>query len=279
MLARGIVVHPRRRAVRGAGRPRARVRPAHRALPRGRPGRRCRPTTSRSSRAWSWWVTARRSRPDPVAPSTMRRGALTAYPRRRAGSARWRSRRCPRRGRSGPGRRWWSPRPGPVHPPPRRAPPRPRPGAARPRAVADDLHGDVADGVTGLADQSGGLGEQGGARGARPTAARRCRTGIRGRPSPAAESSASQAAWAATSPSEWPSRPCGSSGQRQTGQVQRDAVDQPVDVGADADERRKESVMHVLMMPESQSSCEDVQGCVVCSPVSSPAERAWRPAI
>ena len=41
----------------------------------------------------------------------------------------------------------------------------------------------------------------------RPTPAGRCRSSPRGRPGPAAESSASQAAWAATSPSECPASP------------------------------------------------------------------------
>ena len=47
----------------------------------------------------------------------------------------------------------------------------------------------------------------------RPTRARRCRSCCPGRRGPAAENSASQQACAATSPSEWPARPRGSSGK------------------------------------------------------------------
>ena len=54
-------------------------------------------------------------------------------------------------------------------------------------------------------------------------------------PSPAAESSASHSACAATSPSEWPSSPCGSSGQAEPGQVQGYAVGVPVHVDAQPD--------------------------------------------
>ena len=54
-------------------------------------------------------------------------------------------------------------------------------------------------------------------------------------PSPAAESSASQAAWAATSASECPSSPCGSSGQASPARRSGYAVDEAVHVGADAD--------------------------------------------
>ena len=54
-------------------------------------------------------------------------------------------------------------------------------------------------------------------------------------PSPAAESSASQAAWAATSPSEWPGQPLRLLGPGEPREVHRDAVGEAVDVGADAD--------------------------------------------
>ena len=77
-------------------------------------------------------------------------------------------------------------------------------GAARaePRAVADHLDGDVAD----LEARPRGRGRRSRRAGRRPT--RRptpgptCRSCEPRSPSPAAESSASQAAWAATSPSE-----------------------------------------------------------------------------
>ena len=82
-------------------------------------------------------------------------------------------------------------------------------------------------------------------------------------PSPAADSSASQAACAATSRVGVTLQALRLVGPGQPGQVQRYAVDQPVDVGADPDPGRQESVMHALMMPESQSWCEDVQGRVV----------------
>ena len=120
------------------------------------------------------------------------------------------------------------------------------------RSVADDLHGDVADGVAGLAHQAGGLGQQGGTGGAGPLRLGRAEPG-----SEVAESRGGQQ--------------CVAGGVRgdvavgvsfealglvrpgQSGQLQRDAVDESMDVGADPDQRRKKSVMHILMMPESQS--------------------------
>ena len=54
-------------------------------------------------------------------------------------------------------------------------------------------------------------------------------------PSPAAESSASQSACAATSASEWPSSPCGSSGQASPARCRGDAVGEPVHVDAQPD--------------------------------------------
>ena len=64
-------------------------------------------------------------------------------------------------------------------------------------------------------------------------------------PSPAAESSASQMACSTTSPSECPSRPGGSSGQSQSGDAHRSALDEPVYVGADADAQ-----VHGPIMPD-----------------------------
>ena len=88
-------------------------------------------------------------------------------------------------------------------------------GAARAhlRAVAQHLHGDVADLEAGGAHPARGLGEQRDARRRRPTPGSAVPKLDPRSPSPEADSSASQAACAATSPSECPSSPCGSSGQ------------------------------------------------------------------
>ena len=87
------------------------------------------------------------------------------------------------------------------------------PARAEPRPVADDLDRHVADLEAGLAHPPRGLARAASRRPRRPTPAPPYRSVLPRSPRPAAESSASQAAWAATSASEWPSRPCGSSGQ------------------------------------------------------------------
>ena len=146
------------------------------------------------------------------------------------------TRRRPRRGRSGPARRWWSRRRdtgAPTAVDERRL----GLGAARaePRAVADDLDRDVADLEAGRAHPAAVSASRATPGGAGPLPAPRCRSCEPRSPSPAADSSASQAACAATSRVGVPLEALRLVGPGEPGQVERDAVGEPVDVGADAD--------------------------------------------
>ena len=109
------------------------------------------------------------------------------------------------------------------------------------RPVADDLHGDVADLEPRLSHEAGRLGEQGApdapASSGRPVPKCAPRS-----PMPAAQNRASQAAWAATSASEWPSSPRSPGQCRPASHSSRPAIGcrQGVDVDPDPDPRQRQ---------------------------------------